>query len=220
MFLRSIFLSSFFPLLFFGNCMRVAGMAGADEDEEATTTTTRTVMKGYCPVQDGSCDCPKKTASPFRGKDLEHLHEKVRCHLVNSPYHYLKLPEAQLLVESMEFDIEEEEVSVEPPEVKGKGKEGKGGKGKGKGKGHGPYGNQSAIVPRDARGVAYDPTMAAADRSRLFGIASAIADNLARAESAFAAAGRVAQGASNSMNQESENVANARREIEKIMRQL
>ena len=204
--------------------MRVAGMAGADEDEEATTTTTRTVVKGYCPVVDESCDCPKKTASPFKGKDLEHLQEKVRIHLVNSSYPYLPKPEARFLVESMDYEYDEEEVSApEPPEdvpVKGKGKEGKGGKGKGKGKGQGPYGNQYAMVPRDARGVAYDPTMAAADRSRLFGIASAIADNLARAESAFAAAGRVAQGASNSMNQESENVANARREIEKIMRQL
>jgi hypothetical protein len=218
-----LFLSSFFPLLLLGHCMRVAGMSDAAADDEEATPTTRIILKGYCPVLDESCDCPRKTAQPFRGKDLEQLQEKVRCHLVNSPYHYLKTPEAQLLVESMDFEYEEEEVSApEPPEaipVKGKGKEGKGGKGKGKGKGHGPYGNH-AIVPRDARGVAYDPTMAAADRSRLFGIASAIADNLARAESAFAAACRVAQGASTSMNQEAENVANARREIEKIMRQL
>ena len=203
--------------------MRVAGMADAGEDEEATTATTRIVVKGYCPVVDESCDCPRKTAQPFRGKDLEQLQEKVRCHLMNSPYHYLKTPEASLLVESMDYDAEEEEIAAyEPPEAipaKGKGKEGKGGKGKGKGKGHGPYGNH-AIVPRDARGVAYDPAMAAADRSRLYGIASAIADNLARAESAFAAACRVAQGAATSMNQEAENVANARREIEKIMRQL
>jgi hypothetical protein len=123
----------------------------------------------------------------------------------------------------MDYDAEEEEIATyEPPEAssaKGKGKEGKGGKGKGKGHGNGPYANH-AIVPRDARGVAYDPAMAAADRSRLYGIASAIADNLARAESAFAAACRVAQAAATSMNQEAENVANARREIEKIMRQL
>jgi hypothetical protein len=172
---------------------------------------------------DESCECPRKTGQPFRGKTVDILQEKVRCHLVNSPYHYLKAPEATSLVEAMDYEAEEEEITpYEPPAASsGKSKEGKGGKGRGKGKNHGngPYANH-AIVPRDARCVAYDPAMAATDRSRLYGIASAIADNLARAESAFAAACRVAQAAATSMNQEAENVANARREIEKVMRQL
>jgi hypothetical protein len=224
-----LFLSSFMHVnkhsLLLRHCMRVANMsdAGADVEEVLAAPTTQIIVKAYCPVLDESCECPRKTGQPFRGKTVDILQEKVRCHLVNSPYHYLKTPEATSLVEAMDYEAEEEEITpYEPPAASsGKSKEGKGGKGKGKGKNHGngPYANH-AIVPRDARCVAYDPAMAAADRSRLYGIASAIADNLARAESAFAAACRVAQAAATSMNQEAENVANARREIEKVMRQL